>query len=540
MLRPPLRALLACLVGLAASGCSIALEYPQVEEICLVGDQSLGGGEVCSCDDDCRSTACSANAGEESVCEFCLNNTRTGGPGDECVCAVDCQSDNCADQVCCEGPRVDAGAECVAACQCASERCVDAVCCDEGVLRRPPGATCETGCDCLFSVCTDFVCCSAAPQPRASTCTGNCQCESNICQGELCCSQTSDLAAGTFCACDGECASGACDGDRCCAGDENVRPGDPCGCDADCLSGLCGNGSCCASGDRVPGGEACDEDCECTTGFCAEGTCCREGEDLPVGASCICDRECGSDVCDGIRCCLDGSGDREAFEDCGCNADCASGRCSQGTCIDRNICTNISVIVLEFPSQVIIPNANVCLFDEQIRQCETADEEGQVTGLCLLLGQQGLLVAAPTYTSTMFASPFSLISLFRATLTAELLEPTGELWPQAGVGYVTIFTPGEGISASVPEGFTAYYTNMNFDVVPGLTATPGGGSILVVGPVTDGLDMTLEGLDGRTCRDLDTPFGGPFDEFGMIAEDRIRLPVLDRTESFIDVTCAMQ
>ncbi|MGF1467560.1 MAG: hypothetical protein ACFCGT_15655 [Sandaracinaceae bacterium] len=557
------------LVGLP--GCLLANPFPPLGTLCLNPEEPREGGQECRCDADCITGVCNQDppVGDVPICGFCFNAVQASAPGEvcgcgvdcmtgacegvccldgdgglgqgeACACNVDCSSGQCVDDQCCAGPAVVAGAECIAGCQCTSTRCVEGLCCAGDTELRPPGATCGSGCECELDICAGGFCCTPGGLPSGQACDASCDCESKRCEGGACCRSAVDEPAGTPCLCGAECLTGVCEDGVCCGTGVDLQAGARCGCDRECALGLCGDGVCCADETRIAQGEACDEACDCGTGFCTdEGRCCQELQ-LADGAFCACDQECTSGVCD-ERCCLDGAADREDLEACACDQDCASGWCSpEGVCSAPPSCMTYSVIVREFPIAAPVANAEACTFEEDgdLGACLVSGPDGGIGGLCTIVGEEGLLVRAAGLTDTLFMNPFTgAIFPFSEAGTANVLAATGIEWPEDGIGYATVFNPGTALTAIVPEGYSVFYTDGNGVVIASRTQTRGLSNIVVVGPARERITIQLQGLDGRVCRDGDNDNARPYDGWGMVAEDRISLPMLDGGETFIDIVC---
>ncbi len=356
--------------------------------------------DECTSDLDCASRVCAAGACATPTCSDGRANADEsavdcgGGCPERCAAGDACRSDqDCeAGQFCPAHTRECTPASCGDGSRNGSELSID---CGGGTCPGcPPGSECRANADCASQVCgangacaaptcedgvqnqdeTDLDCGgSCGPCLATQACLEAADCESAVCAGEGC-SLDSALC----------CQAPSCDDDVLNGTEPNVDCGNaacglcpinsPCSVNAQCNTDLCQAGSCrpqpCADG--LENGTETDLDCGGADARCRR---CQPGEDCAVPA------DCASGVCTNGSCvnCFDGfRNGAETGVDCGgvclrcpgeeCDGDngCASGVCEADLCCggDRVHCTRCALFLAD---DIIDCESNG---DEAINDCE--------------------------------------------------------------------------------------------------------------------------------------------------------------------------
>ena len=241
-----------------------------------------------------------------------------------------------------DGPPKSLGAPCASSSECQFGHCVDGVCCS---------TTCQTGCWQCDGAGTAGTCTLVANgQPDPPSCGGVHVCNgAGSCVGGIGQPCTSGAQCTSYLCVDGVCCDGACAGVcQACnvAGFVGTCSPVPAGQHDDYPPGVCaapnqcdGSGAC-----QHPNGTGCISDGQCISGHCVDGFCCNTAcgavcyacalpgsvgtcKAIPQGQidlSPVCD---GAQACNGAGACLAALG-----QSCMSNSDCASSKCSSGTC----------------------------------------------------------------------------------------------------------------------------------------------------------------------------------------------------------------
>ncbi len=315
--------------GGGSASCTTPAQCPSPSEKCKVVTCEAG---VCGeKDQDCGALACDPISG-------------TCGPCDDADPQKTCPQKDCYDVACVDGKCVETvnGA---LPCNNGQGTCDDAGSCgkcDDGVQNGDEAGVdcgpatcgqctaepCGVGADCKSGFCVDGVCCDAA-------CDGMCQaCDQagtlGICSavpvgtpddmganGKTCGADKGGCGATAgYCRCDdgvknGDEADVDCGGATC---ERGCGTGNTCAMTSDCLSGSCADGYCCNT--------TCSNSCEACNLPGLEGLCSPMDAGTP-------DRVCLG----GLVCSPYGNCETPQGESCSANGQCASNRCTSGSCV---------------------------------------------------------------------------------------------------------------------------------------------------------------------------------------------------------------